>query len=43
MYVEKLKRYDDIVCKFALCTFNLLDQTVNSPSCLYEFNVVYVQ
>ena len=27
--VENLTEYDDIVCEFALCTFNLLDQLVN--------------
>ena len=28
--VEKLRGYDDIVCEFALCTFNLLRRIVNS-------------
>ena len=37
--VENLMGYDDIICEFALCNFNLLD----SPGCSYEFNVVYVQ
>ena len=27
--VENLTGYDDIVCEFVLCTFNLLDQIVN--------------
>ena len=27
--VENLTGYDDIVCKFALCTFNLLDRVMN--------------
>ena len=27
--VENLTGYDDIVCEFALCTFNLLDRVVN--------------
>ena len=35
MSVENLTGYDDIVCKFALCTFNLLDRV--SPGCSYEF------
>ena len=29
IYVENLTGYYDIVCEFALCTFNLLDQVVN--------------
>ena len=33
-YVENLTEYDDIVCEFPLCTFNLLDQVVNF-SCLF--------
>ena len=27
--VESLTRYNDIVCEFALCTFNILDRGVN--------------
>ena len=27
--VEKLKGYNDIMCEFGFCTFNLLDQIVN--------------
>ena len=27
--VENLTGYDDIVCEFVLCTFNLLDRLVN--------------
>ena len=27
--VENLMGYDDIVCEFAMCTFNLLDRVVN--------------
>ena len=27
--MENLKGYDDIVCEFALCTFNLLNRVVN--------------
>ena len=27
--VENLMGYDDIICEFALCTFNLLDQVMN--------------
>ena len=38
-----LTGYDDIVCKFSLCTFDLLDQAWTSPGFSYEFNVVYVQ
>ena len=41
--VEKITVYNDIVCEFPLCTFNLLDQVVISPGCSYEFKVVYVQ
>ena len=41
--VKNLTRYDDIVCKFVLCTFHLLEWVVNFSGCLYEFNVVYVQ
>ena len=26
---ENLTGYDDVVCEFALCTFNLLDRVVN--------------
>ena len=26
VFVENLRGYDDIVCEFALCTFNLRDQ-----------------
>ena len=33
--------YDDIICAFGLCTFNLLDQVVNFFWFSYEFNVVY--
>ena len=40
---EYLTGYNDIVCEFALCTFNLLDRVVNFSWFLYEFNVVYVQ
>ena len=29
IYVENLTGYNDIVCEFALCTFNLHDQVVN--------------
>ena len=32
--VENLTGYDDIVCKFHMCTFNLLDRVV-SFSCLF--------
>ena len=38
--MENLTGYDDIVCEFALCTFNLL---LISPDCSYGFNAVYVQ
>ena len=41
--VENLTGYDDFVCEFALCTFNLFDQSWVSPGCSYEFKVVYVQ
>ena len=41
--VVNLTGYDDIVCKFSLCTFDLLDQAWTSPGFSYEFNVVYVQ
>ena len=27
--VENLTEYDDIVCEFALCSFNLFDRLVN--------------
>ena len=27
--VENLTEYDDTVCKFALCTFNLLDSRIS--------------
>ena len=27
--VENLTGYDDIVCEFAMCTFNLLDRVLN--------------
>ena len=27
--VENLTGYDDIVCEFALCTFNLFDRVMN--------------
>ena len=40
---EILTRYDDIVCKFALCTFNLLIESWISSGCSYELNVVCVQ
>ena len=40
--VENLTGYDDIVCEFALCTFNIRDRVVNF-SWLFKFNVVYVQ
>ena len=33
-YVENLTGYDDSVCEFALCTFDLLDHVV-SFSCLF--------
>ena len=38
--LENLTGYDEIVCEFALCTFNLLDRAVNLSSLfiLYEFN-----
>ena len=42
IFVENLTGYDDIVCEFALCTFNLFDRVVNF-SRLIIFNVVYVQ
>ena len=29
IYVENPKGYDDIVCDFALCIFNLLDRVLN--------------
>ena len=32
--VENPTGYDDIVCKFALCTFNLRDRVVNF-TCLF--------
>ena len=35
--------FNDIVCEFALYTFNLFDRVVDSPGCSYEFSVVYVQ
>ena len=41
--VENLTGYDDIVCKFALCTFKLLDRVVNFSRLFIELNVVYVQ
>ena len=41
--VEDLTGYDDIVCEFALCTFNLLIESLISPGCSYELNVVYVK
>ena len=37
--VENLTGYNDIICDFALCTFNLLDRVVNF---CWLFNVVYV-
>ena len=37
--VENLTGYDDIVCEFALCTFNLLYRFVNFS---WLFNVVYM-
>ena len=40
--MKNLTRYNDIVCKFALCTVNLIELQI-SPSCSYEFNAVYVQ
>ena len=41
--VENLTGYNDIVCEFALCTFNLLDRAANFSWLLYEFNVVYLR
>ena len=42
--IENLTGYDEIVCEFALCTFNLLDRAVNLSSLfiLYESNEAYL-
>ena len=41
--MENVTEYHDIICEFALRTFNLLDRVVSFPWLLYEFKVVYVQ
>ena len=33
---ENLTEYDDIVCEFALCTFNLRDQPIKRERVLKE-------
>ena len=40
---ENLTGYDDIVCEFALCTFNLLDRVANFVWLFIGIQVVYVQ
>ena len=39
--MENLQGYN-LVCEFALCTFNLIESWV-SPGCSYEFDAAYVQ
>ena len=41
--VENLTIYNDIVCGFALCGFNIRDQSWISLGCSYELNIVYLQ
>ena len=41
--VENLMGYDDIICEFALCTFNLLDQVMNFSWLFIWIYEVYVQ
>ena len=41
--VENQTGYNDIVCEFVLCTFNLFDRVLNFSWLFNEFNVVYVQ
>ena len=31
IFVKNLMGYDDIICEFALCTFNLLDRVAIEP------------
>ena len=38
-----LAGYDNIVCEFALSTFNLLHRIVNFSWLLYKLNVVYMK
>ena len=39
--VENVMGYNDIVCKFPLCTFNLVIELGISPGCSYELTIVY--
>ena len=41
--VEKLRGYDDVACEFALYILTYLNESLTSPSCLYEFNAALVQ
>ena len=41
--VGNLAGYDNIVCEFALSTFNLLHRVVNFSWLLYKLNVVYMK
>ena len=43
IYVGNLAGYDNIVCEFALSTFNLLHRVVNFSWLLYKLNVVYMK
>ena len=36
-------RYDNTVCEFALCTSAYLIESLISPGCSYELNVVYLK
>ena len=43
MHMKNLTEYDDIVCEFALCTFNWLIISWFFPGCSYEFKIIYVR
>ena len=40
---QYLWKVNDTVCKFSLCTFNLVIESWISPACSYEVNIVYEQ